>query len=322
MHDYLVYDVFTDTTFGGNQLAVFPDARDIPEHLLQSITQEFNFSEVTFVYPPKDPNHTARVRIFTPTSEVDFAGHPTIGTLIALSDLGYPSPMILELGVGPLHCEVKDGRASFTATQSLETFAEPDTAFMAELLGLTEAQICTTTHLPIQASLGLPFAFVELEDIDALSACLPNTESFRRGEKRYPVSLDFAVFAYVRNGEQISSRMFAPLDNIPEDPATGSASATPPLHDTCGDDDRADKGDNNRAGGEDDVGDVYFVRCSSGFMHVHGNKVLPKIYNIPFGKRPQLTFLNDFIHILIVIFLEYGITKLPTIPSSAGSKDR
>jgi len=226
MFDYLVYDVFTNAPFGGNQLAVFPDARGIPENLLQSITSEFNFSEVTFVYPPRDSNHTARVRIFTPTTEVDFAGHPTIGTLIALSDLGYASPMILELGIGPLQCDVKDGRASFTATQSLETFAEPDPAFMAEALGLKAAQICTTTHMPIQASLGLPFAFVELDNIRALSACLPNMDSFRRGEKLYPVSLDFAVFAYVRDGAQISSRMFAPLDNIPEDPATGSASAT------------------------------------------------------------------------------------------------
>jgi len=97
---------------------------------------------------------------------------------------------------------------------------------MAELLGLMESQICTTTHAPIQASLGLPFAFVELKDIAALSACQPNMDRFRRGAKLYPVSLDFAVFAYVRDGGQIDSRMFAPLDNIPEDPATGSASAT------------------------------------------------------------------------------------------------
>ena len=102
MFQYVVYDVFTDKAFGGNQLAVFPDARDIPEDKLQSITAEFNFSEVTFVYPPEDPAHTARVRIFTPTSEVDFAGHPTIGTLIALYDMGQTSPMVLELGIGPL----------------------------------------------------------------------------------------------------------------------------------------------------------------------------------------------------------------------------
>jgi len=88
MTQYFVYDVFTDTLFGGNQLAVFPDGQSLPEDKLQSIAAEFNFSEVTFVYPPSDPAHTARVRIFTPTSEVDFAGHPIIGTLIALLNLG------------------------------------------------------------------------------------------------------------------------------------------------------------------------------------------------------------------------------------------
>ena len=96
---YLVYDVFTETRFGGNQLAVFPDAAGLPDEKLQSIAREFNFSETTFVYPPQNPAHTARVRIFTPTSEVPFAGHPTIGTAIALHDLGRGSEMGLELGV-------------------------------------------------------------------------------------------------------------------------------------------------------------------------------------------------------------------------------
>jgi len=99
MADYVVYDVFTEQPFGGNQLAVFPDARAIPDAQLQQITREFNFSEVTFVYPPEDPAHTAKVRIFTPTTEVDFAGHPTIGTAVALAQTGVTSPMVLELGV-------------------------------------------------------------------------------------------------------------------------------------------------------------------------------------------------------------------------------
>ena len=226
MFDYLVYDVFTYKAFGGNQLAVFPDAQAIPEHLLQSITREFNFSEVTFVYPPKDPAHTARVRIFTPTSEVDFAGHPTIGTLIALSDLGYSSPMTLELGIGPLSCTVEEGLAAFTATQPLQRLSEPEPKLVAEALGLMEAQINMATHAPIQASLGLPFVIVELTDAAALSACLPNLDIIRRGATRHPAGLDFAIFAYVRKDGDIASRMFAPLDNIPEDPATGSASAT------------------------------------------------------------------------------------------------
>lgn len=225
MTNYLVYDVFTDTPFGGNQLAIFPDATALPEEKLQPIAAEFNFSEVTFVYPPTDPTHTARVRIFTPTTEVDFAGHPTIGTLIALHDLGQASPMTLELGIGPLACTVSGEGAAFTTTRPLETFSEPDSELVAKSLGLSESQISTATHAPIIASLGLPFIMVELTDIDALESCLPEMAAIRDGAKRYPDSHDFAIFAYVREGSNIRSRMFAALDNIPEDPATGSASA-------------------------------------------------------------------------------------------------
>ena len=226
MTNYLVYDVFTEHAFGGNQLAVFPDASGIPEDMLQSVAAEFNFSEVTFVYPASDPKHTARVRIFTPTSEVDFAGHPVIGTIIALSGLGYTSPMILELGIGPLPCRIDAGTASFTTSVPLQHISEPDPAFVAKALGLPLAAIRTDTHVPVQASLGLPFVIAELDSPASLAACMPNIAVIREGAERYPAGLDFAVFAYVRRGDQISSRMFAPLDNIQEDPATGSASAT------------------------------------------------------------------------------------------------
>lgn len=226
MSEYVVYDVFTDAPFGGNQLAVFPDARALPEDKLQKIAAEFNFSEVTFVYPPNDPANTARVRIFTPTSEVDFAGHPIIGTVIALSDLGYASPMILELGVGPLVCTKDNSGAAFTTSVPLEIISEPEPSLVAAALGLPTTAIRTDTHAPKQASLGLPFVIAELESRASLAACQPNTDILKEGAKRYPAGLDFALFVYVREGSQISSRMFAPLDNIPEDPATGSASAT------------------------------------------------------------------------------------------------
>lgn len=226
MTQYLVYDVFTDTPFGGNQLAVFPDAQGLPEEKLQSIAAEFNFSEVTFVYPPTNPAHTARVRIFTPNSEVDFAGHPTIGTLIALYDLGHKSPMVLELGIGPLNGEVTDVGASFTATQPLETLGYPYPIMVAEALGLPQKALKTDTHSPVIASMGLPFILAEVKDLDTLSKCRPNIQAIRAGADLYPVSHDFAIFAYVRRGSLIESRMFAPLDDIPEDPATGSASAT------------------------------------------------------------------------------------------------
>jgi trans-2,3-dihydro-3-hydroxyanthranilate isomerase len=223
---YLVYDVFTDKPFGGNQLAVFPDARGIPEGLLQKIATEFNFSEVTFVYPSKDDVNTARVRIFTPTTEVDFAGHPTIGTAIALNDLGYPSDMMLELGVGPIACKVSTGEASFTVKQPLDIVSDIPVDLVAKALGLSEDVVVTKTHAPVQASLGLPFVFIELKSQADLSSCQPHIETIRQGSRLYLAGLDFAIFAYVRDNTHIKARMFAPLDNIPEDPATGSASAT------------------------------------------------------------------------------------------------
>ena len=223
--DYLVYDVFTDTPFGGNQLAVFPNASALPEDQLQSITAEFNFSEVTFVYPPKDPAHTARVRIFTPTSEVPFAGHPTIGTAIALHNLGIIGDMMLELGVGPLPCTFEGDKAAFKTSVPLETLATPDPALVAAALGLSSEQIRLDVHVPTQCSLGLPFVIAQLVDRAALTACRPVTDKIREGAQKHPAGMDFAIFAYVTGPDHIDARMFAPLDNIPEDPATGSASA-------------------------------------------------------------------------------------------------
>uniref|UniRef100_UPI003B52DFA8 PhzF family phenazine biosynthesis protein n=1 Tax=Roseovarius indicus TaxID=540747 RepID=UPI003B52DFA8 len=226
MSRYVVYDVFTDTRFGGNQLAVFPDATDLPEADLQAIAAEFNFSEVTFVYPPESPANTARVRIFTPTMEIPFAGHPVIGTAIALADAGHGPDMVLELGVGPLPCRVDTGTAAFTTAAPLETLATPEPALVARALGVQPSDIATETHPPTMASLGLPFTISELTSRAALSACQTDIAAFREGAKAHPGGLDFAQFAYTREGETIHARMFAPLDNIPEDPATGSACAT------------------------------------------------------------------------------------------------
>ena len=225
MTHYHVYDVFTDTPFGGNQLAVFPDASTLPEEKLQSIAAEFNFSEVTFVYPPADPAHTAKVRIFTPTSEVPFAGHPTIGTAIALRDLGHDGDMVLELGVGPITCTFNGDKAAFKTTVALQTLATPPVDLVARALGLQKDQICTHVHAPTQASLGLPFVLTQLRDRSALKQCAPVTDAIRDGAAAYPAGLDFAIFAYVMSDDGVDARMFAPLDNIPEDPATGSASA-------------------------------------------------------------------------------------------------
>ena len=226
MTEYAVYDVFTDKPFGGNQLAVFPDATRLPEDDLQNIAKEFNFSEVTFVYPPENGDHTAKVRIFTPTMEVPFAGHPTIGTAVALADTGHGPDMVLELGVGPLACRASDGSAQFTTEVALERLASPAPELVARALGISVDAILTQTHAPVMATLGLAFTITELDCKDTLSALQTDVAAFREGAKAHPAGLDFAQFAYVREGDVVHARMFAPLDNIPEDPATGSACAT------------------------------------------------------------------------------------------------
>src|SRR3989475_11473011 len=101
---FVICDVFTEKAFGGNQLAVFPDARGLGDGTMQALAREFNFAETTFVLPPQDPRHFRRVRIFTPKVELPFAGHPTVGTAAVLAMFGVSSSktVVLEGGVGPV----------------------------------------------------------------------------------------------------------------------------------------------------------------------------------------------------------------------------
>lgn len=226
MTDYLIYDVFTDTPFGGNPLAIVPDARALPAAHLQTIAAEFNLSETVFLYPPDDPAHTARARIFTPVSELPFAGHPTIGSAVALSDLGHGSALVLELGVGPIPCRVEAGQARFTTRTPLDLAGEVDLTLMAACAGLTPDEISTDRHPPLRASVGIPFAICEVASHEVLARARPDTAAFRTCAEVYPVKDDFfSALFYLRDGDAISARMFAPLSNIPEDPATGSAAA-------------------------------------------------------------------------------------------------
>ena len=226
MAEFYVYDVFSAEAFGGNPLAVIPDATGLPEEDLQKIAREFNFSETTFVFPANDPANTAKVRIFTPTMEIPFAGHPTIGTAVALSDQGAPPEMVLELGVGPLQCHALNGQARFTTEVPLEVLAHPTVDDVCAALGITSGDIETSTHAPVMATLGLPFTITELTSRAVLASIETNITGFKSGAATYPGALDFAQFVYWREGNMIHARMFAPLDNIPEDPATGSACAT------------------------------------------------------------------------------------------------
>jgi trans-2,3-dihydro-3-hydroxyanthranilate isomerase len=133
--------------------------------------------------------------------------------------------MVLELGVGPIACTVANGKARFVTRRPLERLHAVETDMVAAALGLAPTDIVTARHAPVMASVGLPFVFAELGSAKALARAAPVTEAFRAGQARYPAPFDFAVAPYVRQGEAIRMRMFAPLDNIPEDPATGSAAA-------------------------------------------------------------------------------------------------
>ena len=232
---YVTLDVFTGTPFGGNQLAVFPDARGIPEPALRQITREFNFSEVTFCYPPSDAAHTKRVRIFTPGAEIPFAGHPTVGTAIALHLLaggGAETHLVLEEGVGPVPVVARIGTDSVASAQfSVAKLPEigpaaPSRGMLAEILSIDTKDILGSPMAPQSLSCGIPFLLVLLHSVDAVSRSRVRVE---RWETTLKASWAPEVFVFARDPEggasHLRSRMFAPGLSVAEDPATGSAGA-------------------------------------------------------------------------------------------------
>ena len=235
---FVTLDVFTSTPFGGNQLAVFPDARDIPESQLLPITREFNYSETTFCYPPADPGHAARVRIFTPGAEIPFAGHPTVGTAIALVSLGRAgspageSKIVLEENVGPIPVTVRIGEdgsafAQF-AVAKLPEFGPPapSRGKLAEILSIDAEDILGAPMAPQGVTCGLPFLIVPLRSVDAVSRARVRMEAWDATLKSGWAS---ELFVFARDSEggvlHYRARCFVPGLNVPEDPATGSANA-------------------------------------------------------------------------------------------------
>lgn len=235
---YVTLDVFTDTMFGGNQLAVFPDAAGIPEELLLPITREFNFSEVTFVYPAPDAAHTRRVRIFTPGAEMPFAGHPTLGTaaVLALCEgaLGdaREGRLTLALGVGTVPVDTRiEAEDRAWAELSVAKLPElgppvPTLATLAEILSLDVKDIVGGALSPQAVSCGIPFLLVPLKSVDAVQRARVRMD---RWEQTLKKSWSPEILVAARDPEQGEhhwrARMFAPGLNVPEDPATGSAVA-------------------------------------------------------------------------------------------------
>jgi trans-2,3-dihydro-3-hydroxyanthranilate isomerase len=230
---YYTCDVFTDTRFGGNQLAVLPEAEGLAAEQMQQIAREFNFSETTFVLPPQ-AGHDRRVRIFTPSREVPFAGHPNIGTAFVLATMGVFGPLDAprqvtfeeRAGLVPVSVDKRRGGriwCELTAPQSLTLGQTVSAQSVASALSLPTDDIVTSAHAPRVASVGLPLLLVELRDRDALERARPDMSGFA-GLEAEGVDPPF-VHLYVRTSDEfdLRARMFAPLDGIPEDPATGSA---------------------------------------------------------------------------------------------------
>ncbi len=230
---YYLCDVFTDTRFGGNQLAVLPQAAGLSSERMQQVAREFNFSETTFVFPP-EAGHTNKVRIFTPGAEVPFAGHPNIGTAFVLATTGRLGAIDTDLsvtfeeraGLVPITIRKRPDQSvwcELAAPERLSLGKTVPAQMMAAMLSLTADDIVTGTHLPQVASVGLPFLFVEVRDCAALERVRMSREKL---EALVADGLPSLIHVYTKSDEaasDIRARMFAPLLGVPEDPATGSA---------------------------------------------------------------------------------------------------
>ncbi|MGI9420306.1 MAG: PhzF family phenazine biosynthesis protein [Geminicoccaceae bacterium] len=229
---FITSDVFTDKPFGGNPLAVLPNAEGLSTDQMQQIAREFNLSETVFVLRPESPANTRLIRIFVPTREIPFAGHPTIGTALILASLGEiplgddRTDIVLETAAGPVPVTVRsvDGRpvsATLTAPQRPQLSPAPSSDVMAAMLSLEPDDIIRAEG----ASTGNPFLVVQVTDRSALGRSrIDMTVLERIGDGLF--AKEPLVFTEdAPDGFDFQARMYAPLSGIPEDPATGSAAA-------------------------------------------------------------------------------------------------
>ena len=231
VYQFVTVDVFTDRRFGGNPLAVFPDARGLTTEQMQALAMEFNLSETTFVLPPENPQHHANVRIFTPRAELPFAGHPNVGTgyVLAKRDANPPEHYVFEELAGLVRVHVLPNGARISAPRALSIDIGIPSDVIAACAGLKQEEIASNAHEPLVASVGTPFVIAEVASVTALSRASPDIGAFRAAAEQFPeVATRFSLLLYARrDGEatRLAARMFAPLGGILEDPATGSANA-------------------------------------------------------------------------------------------------
>jgi trans-2,3-dihydro-3-hydroxyanthranilate isomerase len=216
---YVVADVFTDTPLTGNQLAVFTDGRDVDDETMQKLAREMNFSETVFVLPPEDGGH-ARIRIFTPSSELPFAGHPVLGSAFVLAAPLQLGEIRLETGSGvvPVVLQREGARIVFGWMQqpipAFETFERADE--LQEVLGVRSG-------LPVELyHLGPSHVYVELGSEAEVAGLAPDFGAL--------ALFDVGINCFAGSGKSWKTRMFAPSSGVAEDPATGSAAGPLAIH--------------------------------------------------------------------------------------------
>lgn len=231
-YKYYICDVFTDSRFSGNQLAVIPKASGLNDKQMQKIAREFNFSETTFVFPTNS-SLNRNVRIFTPYEELPFAGHPNIGTAFVLAhdsdskDIKAPTILNFDELAGPVEVKIfyDEKNALACELKAPERFSLGKSISISEIaaiLSLDERDININTHMPVEASVGLKFTIVNLNSIHALRRIKIN--SFKLNALNdFEVSTNIHCYYLDKNTQCINARMFAPDLGVREDPATGSA---------------------------------------------------------------------------------------------------
>jgi trans-2,3-dihydro-3-hydroxyanthranilate isomerase len=240
-YSFVSVDVFTDRRFGGNPLAVFPDAEGLSDSEMQSLAAELNLSETTFVLPPDDPSNSARVRIFNRKSEMAFAGHPNVGTGWVLADRGLDRAGRLRFEELAGLVEVRVERSAHRTTPANVVVAAPRPLclgaempidLLASCVGLTIADIVVALHPPRVASVGNGFVVAQVAE-SALGRAVPDTARFATALKAFPAlgPRGLPIYLYAHDGQDgarvgLRARMFSPLSGTVEDAATGSA-ATP-----------------------------------------------------------------------------------------------
>jgi trans-2,3-dihydro-3-hydroxyanthranilate isomerase len=230
-YTFHIVDVFSSTPFGGNQLAVLPDAAGISTEGMQKIAREFNFAETTFVLPKKGPANTYRVRIFTPRTELDVAGHPSIGTACALvmqQHVGLDDPirLILKENVGPVTVDVARRNGGFHGTLTLSGKIEaptgaPSPTDLAAVLSIEPAAV----NQVFFAGAGVPFCFAQLSSNEVLDRATINRAAWEAALARAWSPHLFFFAGNLQNGGKLYARMWAPALGIEEDSATGVACA-------------------------------------------------------------------------------------------------